>query len=859
MKLKTHILFCIFLLSLSMIAETKISLSSVSAGYNSVNVINQSRPSVSADEIFPGAAWIGAISNEETGIPRGKAYSYTVFRNPDYKAIWSNANPLSRQSIFLRKEFIPAKALKSAILKISGLGHYIAYINGKRIGDAEFAPLWSDYSKTVYYNQYDVSLLLKEGTNAIGVLLGNGVYNEQGGRYTKFRISYGAPTMIADLQLEFKDGTTTHIYSDDSWKFSASPITFNSMFGGEDYDARLEQDGWSMPGFNADSVQIKNLGDNEKQWKNSWKPVVLQTPPEGKLTFQTAPPVRIMQRFGIKDFKILTLAELDSASPKSKRKLNKSTIVYNMGQNLAGFPEITLRGQAGDTVVLSVGETLTSEGAVDQRQTGRPHLYYYVLKDDKTVSWHPHFAYYGFQYIQVEGAVRPEMPNPQNLPVMTGLESCFAYVDNPQTGKFECSNPLFNQIHQLILNAIKSNMQGVLTDCPQREKLGWLEQNHLNGPGLMYNFQMKEYLQKIMRDMADAQRENGMIPSIAPMYTWFGTETAFDDFADSPEWGSTFIILPWMYRQFYDDPSMIRKYYPQMKSYMHYLQSRSRNDILSFGLGDWYDYGNFRAGFSRNTPVPLVATAYYYYDFIKMHDAAVYLGYKKDAAFYKMMAQRVKSSFYKEFFDETKNTFGTGSQTSIALPLYVGLVDESQKKQQLYLLEQDIRLHGNRLTTGDIGNRYLFQVLAENGMNELMYLMHNHQETPGYGYQLKFGATTLTEQWDPERGASRNHFMLGQIEEWFYKSLAGIQPGASGYARMSIVPEMIGDLTFVNAIVPTLYGTVSVSWKRDGTQFSFEASIPEKCIANIRLPDGHKYKLRGGSYKYQGELSKLRQ
>jgi hypothetical protein len=341
----------------------------------------------------------------------------------------------------------------------------------------------------------------------------------------------------------------------------------------------------------------------------------------------------------------------------------------------------------------------------------------------------------------------------------------------------------------------------VFTDCPQREKLGWIEQLHLNGPVLLYNYELKDFMPKIMQDLVDAQQPDGSVSSIAPMYNIFGNNKGFDEFGVSPEWGSSILIMPWMYYEFYGDSSLIVNNYQPMRRWVDYLTSRAQNHILSFGLGDWYDYGDFKAGYSRNTPVPFVATAYYFYALKYLVKSAEMVGNTYDAAHYAALANEVRKTLNTKFFNSATKQYANGSQTANAMAIYMAIVEPEYKKAVLDNLVKDIKAHGNRLTTGDIGNRYLFQTLAANGLNELMYKMFNHEEAPGYGFQLKYGATSLTEQWDPRKGASWNHFMLGQIDEWFFASLAGIQtdPKRPGMQHIIIKPEIVGDIHYVKA------------------------------------------------------------
>ena len=749
-----------------------------------------------AQDYFGGAQWIGAITRQQAHIPEGRYYQGAVLK--ESKSLWAKADTLSRRSIILRRSFKPWKTIKKAELRICGLGFYELTINNKKVGDAEFAPLWSDYDKSIFYNLYDVTSYLQLGDNEIRVLLGNGFYNEQGGRYHKLRISFGPPTLKFFLYVIYEDGMRERLLSDESWEWTPSPIVFNSIYGGEDYDARIEP--------------------------TDWKPVVIQEAPKGLLRKQIAKPVKIMEQFPVK---------------KTLRK--DSLMVLDMGQNLAGYPEITVSGKPGQYLKITPAETLTPEGLCNQKQTGRPHYYTYILKGEGKETWHPRFSYYSYRYLQIEGDIK----------VLKDIKSCFIYNSAQRIGEFECSNPLINDTHKLIDRAIRSNWQAVWTDCPAREKLGWLEQDWLNGEALVYNYDAQSMIEQTMQNIVDAQHEDGSMPEIAPEYTQF-TGSWARPFQESPEWGGAIIALPMLYWQHYGDISLAREYYEPMKRYINYLASQDSAYILKMGLGDWYDYGPGRAGFSQNTPMPLVATAHYYQWMCYMYVLAKQLGKRDEAYAFNQRAENIRQAFNREFYDAKRKTYGTGSQCSLALPLYLKLVPEKDYQAVLQNLIKDIHAHGDRLTTGDVGNRYLFYTLAKNGHRELLYKMLNHYDVPGYGYQIKKGQTTLTEQWNPDHGASMNHFMMAHIENLLIPDLLGIQRNGD---LIEIAPHPVGDLTWCKGSTMSAHGKVSVSWKIKKDKFIMDIDIPEGGFADVYMPYSDRAEsIHGGHHHFEESI-----
>ena len=711
----------------------------------------------------------------------------------------------------LRKDFLINGPVKQATVFISGLGHFEMEINGQKTGDHFLDPGWTDYSKKAQYVVFDITRQLLQGKNTIGVMLGNGFYYIPGQRYRKMTGAYGLPKLKARIVIQYTNGNIGYIDSDASWKTSPSPIIFSSIFGGEDYDANLEQAGWSSPGF------------NDGKWKN----VLITGGPA--LVAQMAEPVKIMQEF----------------APVNEVKLNEASTILDLGQNFSGIVSIKVKGNAGDTVRIVPAELLNDDGTANQKATGGPYYFTYILKGGGEEEWQPRFSYYGFRYVQVNciakdsGHILPSVSSVRGLHIRNAAAS---------VGRFSCSNELFNKTYKLIDWAIKSNMVSVFTDCPHREKLGWLEETHLMGASVQFNYDIAALATKVIKDIASAQYDDGKIPEIAPEFTKFTVP-----FDESPEWGSASIIFPWYIYQWYGDKRVLSDAYPVMKKYLTWLDSKDTNYILTHGLGDWYDNGPKRPGFSQLTTAGITATATWYYDLTIMIKIATLLGKTDDIHSYKSIAQKVRQAFNNRFFDPIKQRYDTVSQTANAMALYMGLVEPRHHAAVLKALVDDISSNNNALTAGDIGYRYVLRVLAEAGRNDIIYSMNNRDDVPGYGFQLKHGATALTESWQALPNVSNNHFMLGHLMEWFYNDLAGIQQaqGSIAYRDIEIRPQLVGDIDSVSASFESLYGKISSSWKREDNRFKLEVEIPVNTRARIYLP-GEKQPIRVGSgyYKY---------
>ncbi|MCE5346061.1 MAG: glycoside hydrolase family 78 protein [Bacteroidales bacterium] len=742
---------------------------------------------------WSGARWIGY---EE--IPDSLLLVPGVHGNGD-----NLGNVAVKRSVvpYFRKEVPLEKKITQAYVFISGLGQYELSINGNRIGDHFLSPGWSDYRKTCFYNTFDVTENLTRGLNALGVIVGNGFYNINRERYRKLVIAYGAPKMILKLEIRYSDGSKEIIVSDESWKTSPSPITFSSIYGGEDCDARLEQDGWNTPRFN----------------DAAWRQAMIVKEPLGILRPENDYPVKVSE---VIDHK--------------KISFHKDSIyVYDFEQNASGIIKIKIKGKKGQEVRFIPGELLGEDSIVTQKATGSPFRFSYTLKGENEEIWMPRFTYYGFRYVQADGALPAGYPNPGNLPVIRDIQLLHTRNSSPETGAFKCSNELFNSIYDLINWSIKSNMASVSTDCPHREKLGWLEQAHLMGGSIKFIYDIHNFYDKIIDDMMEAQLENGLVPDIAPEFVPFS-----GGFRDSPEWGSACVILPWYMYEWYGDIESVRKAYPMMKRYLNYLEGLSENHILSHGLGDWFDLGPKSPGVAQLTPKTVTATSIYFYDTRLLGKMADLIGETEDALYYKTLAEEIRKEFNRKFFDSVSKVYSTGSQTAYSMPLFFGMVDDSCKNDVVENLVKSINENNKALTAGDIGYRYLLRVLEQEGQSQLIYEMNSKTDVPGYGYQVSKGATSLTESWAALKYVSNNHMMLGHLMEWFYSGICGIRQVADSgsYDNILITPEIVGDLTWAEAKTNSIHGEIRSSWKIEKDILTIRVNIPVNCKAVVAVP-----------------------
>jgi alpha-L-rhamnosidase len=740
------------------------------------------------------------------------AWTMGILHPGDWQAKWIGAADTNLPSILLRREFTVKPGLARALASICGLGQYEMTLNGKKVGEDFLSPGWSKYDKTCLYDLRDLTGILKTGKNAVGIELGNGMYNviTESNRFTKFKRSFGPQKAIAQIRLEYADGSVEIIGTDESWRVARGPITFSSIYGGEDFDGRLAQSGWNKPGF------------DDSKWARA---KVLNSAGEELHGLScSAPPIR----------------EFEIHKPIATRTLANGDIVYDLGQNAAHLLRVSVSGPAGSAVRLMPSELTDPDGAVNQGSMGGGHRGWiwcdFTKGSDGVETWSPKFFYVGCRYVQAHLTAAANGV----LPKINSLAGIVVQSSSEPVGEFECSNALFNRTRKLVRWAQRSNMVSLMTDCPHRERLGWLEQDHLNGPALRYEFDLAQLFTKTLNDIADSQLTNGLVPTTAPEYAIFrdknDTNHLRNMFGDSPEWSSSFILVPWQQYEFDGDLNLFRLHYDAMKNYVTYLGSRAENGIVDYGLGDWYDVGPKKPGVSQLTPIALTGTAFYFQDVKIMRQVAELLNKKEDERHYFELLKKIGAAFNEKFYNPTNHCYATDSQCANAIPLVMGICEPANRAAVVDSIVRDVRSRGNALTAGDVGYRYLLRALADGGRSDVIFDMNDQTNKPGYGMQLAKGKTSLTEAWDG--GSSQNHFMLGQIQEWFYYDLAGIQneTASPGFKSIVIYPHPVGDVTWVKASYNSVRGKIVSDWKRDGNKFSLKITIPPNTTATVFVP-----------------------
>lgn len=739
-----------------------------------------------------------------------------ILNKDEWQADWITAKEeIVHESPYLRKEFEVKKKIEQALLYVTATGFYNLYLNGSKVGDHILDPGITDYRKTALYSTYDVTSEIKKKKNAIGVILGNGAWNMRkvNDRWSWHSAkSLGNPALFMQLVIKHSDGSTTVICSDESWKIDSGPITYNSLYGGEDYDAGKEMPGWGSTGF------------DDSQWHS----VAVIDGPGGKLKSQLMPPMKITE----------TITPIASINP------SPGVFLYDLGQNIAGAWRMEVKGEPGQVIKIRGAETLSdslypkqleeSDRISTKFQFSANTFTNYTLKGGGVETYEPSFFYTGFRYIEVvtNDSINPEHLKIEGRVVGSALE---------RNGTFVSSNQLLNQIHTVGLWSQRGNLHSYPTDCPHREKGAYNGDGQLIAETSMHDFHMAPFYTKWVNDMKDAQQENGRIPNTSPVLV--------GGMGGGVGWGSAYILVPWWMYNYYNDTRILEEHYPHMKEYVAYLKELGTKDedpkepyIIDFFDGFWYSLGEWCAPNQRECPIRgVVNTFYYYNNCLLLSEIASKLGYNEDAIEYKNLSDTIKENYIRRYFNPETGLFGTDEpyMTYQVVALTGNLIPEGYREKVFKTVTDDIRSRGTHLNTGIIGTKYLWPTLVQGGENQLAYEVATQTTFPSYGFWIKNGSTTFLENWDVR--ASHNHQMFGTVTEYFYKFLGGIQSPmegktAVGYKDIFIKPYLPDGLEAVSTTIGTVSGDIVSNWSKEGSSFIQEVTVPANSTATLSLP-----------------------
>jgi alpha-L-rhamnosidase len=706
---------------------------------------------------------------------------------------------------YLRKEFAVEKDIRRATVSMSGLGVSELYINGERIGDAVLSPGMTEYPKRTFYVTHDVTKELRDGKNAVGVILGNGRYYSPRSDVYASMTNYGYPKLLFQLRIEHADGSVSEVVSDNSWRMTTDgPIIANNEYDGEEYDARKEMRGWSEAGFDDPSFLAAENA----------------TTPPGELVPEPIDPIRVTE----------TLKPIAITQP------TPGVYIVDMGQNMVGWCRIKVSGPAGTAVKLRHAETLTPEGQLYLANIrGAKVTDIYTLKDAGTEVWEPRFTYHGFRFVEVTGW-------PGQLTI-EDIEGRVVHDDVRRIGHFECSNDLLNQIFKNVVWGTRGNYRSTPTDCPQRdERQGWLGDRAEVSRGETYIYDNAALYAKWLQDMEDAQKPTGSVPDVCPAH--------WPIYSDNVTWPSSTVIIPnTLWRQFGDE-QIVAEHYDSAKRWIDYMLTFAKDGIIDRDqYGDWCVPPEdpkliHSKDPARATNKALLATSYFYHDLTLMVKYAEMLGKEEDAKQFRELAEEMKAAFNEKFLDREKGYYDNGSQTSSVLPLYFGMVPDDMRERVFDQLVHKITVETKgHIGTGLIGGQFLNRVLTDNGRVDLAYTIATQTEYPSWGYMISQGATTIWELWngntaDPAMNSGNHVMLVGDVVIWMFEDLAGISPDDETRAFKHIVmkPQIVDGLTHVKATYDSPYGEIASHWEKERDEFVWEVTVPANTTATIHVP-----------------------
>ena len=780
----------------------------------SIQIQYEGKPLQSNQKYF----WKVQIQDQDGVIHSSEANFWTtgLLNESDWKAKWigldkpvgdddPNAPHKVLSARMLRYEFTVDKKIKSATAFISGLGLFEFYLNGEKIGDQVLAPGLTEYNKRAFYMTFDVTKNLQQDKNAVGVILGNGRFFAPRAGGTERTKTYGFPKVICQLEIQYEDGTATTLISDETWKLTANgPIRKNSEYDGEYYDSRMEFKDWSKAGFDDDG----------------WQKVELVAKPGEKLVSQPIDPIKIMGQI----------------APVGVQEIKPGTFIFDMGQNMVGWVELFVKGKKGDKVTLRFAERLNDDGSLFLANIRTAEVTdTYILKGDGDEKWEPRFTYHGFQYVEMTG-----YPGTPSLASINGKVIHDALDVN---GSFSCSNPLINSVYKNSCWGIKGNYRSIPTDCPQRdERQGWLGDRSAECTGESYVYDISKLYNKWVTDINDTQIESGSLSDVAPSFWPFYT--------DNTTWPGTFLFASDMLYTQYGDLKTIETNYPAMQKWIAHMSGFLNDGIMPKDMyGDWCVPPEVLTFTNSNDPqritrADFIGTTYFYGELKLMAKFARLLGKENDAAAYSKTADQMKVAFNNKFLDKTVIKYSNNTCTANILALAFDLVPAEYKNKIVEnLLQKTLSENGGHIGHGIIGGQWLMRTLTSSGHADVAYLVAAQSTYPGWGYMVKQGATTIWELWNGKYGDpgmnSGNHVMLlGDLIIWYYEDLAGIKPDPNtpGFKHIIMKPNIVGDLTNVDASFNSIYGRINSSWQLAAGKFTWNVTIPANTSAAVYVP-----------------------
>jgi alpha-L-rhamnosidase len=696
-----------------------------------------------------------------------------------------------------RRTFTVAGTVARARLYATARGVYEARLNGEKVGDHQLAPGWTDYSKRVQVQTHDVTNAIRQGENVLGALVGTGWYSgyvgfEPGARH------YGTtPQLLAQLHIDYADGTSEIVATDGTWRAVTGPIRYSDFLMGEYYDATRDLPGWDAPGFDA----------------RAWGGVGVQNKNATPLICEPSEPVRAQ----------------DEIVPVGVTEPKPGVFIFDLGQNIAGWVRLTAEGPAGTVITLRFAEILNPDGTLYRTNLRSARATdTWVLRGEGTETFEPRFTWHGFRYVEISGY--PGVPSSE---AVTGV---FVGSDTRAVGAFTCSDDLVNQLQRNIVWGQRGNFLSIPTDCPQRdERLGWLGDAQVFAGTAVGNMDVAAFFTKWMQDVADGQSEAGAFPDVAPRLV---------DLSDgAPAWGDCGVIVPWTLWRTYGDTRIVEKHWAAMERWMDWLLNANLDLLWKHNrnndFGDWLSIG-------ANTPKELIGTAYFAYDAHLMAQMAAAIGREHDAGRYRRLHEDIAAAFCAAHVDEDGTIEGE-TQSAYCLALHFGLLPPALREKAAARLVANIEAKGGHLSTGFVGVSYLCHVLTNNGYPEVAYRLLHNETFPSWKYSILHGATTIWERWDgwTEEGGfqdpgmnSFNHYSLGSVGEWLRRTVAGIEtaPDAPGYGHLRIRPVLDDSLSFAEGRYDSIRGTIRSRWERSGDGISIAVTIPANVSAEVWIP-----------------------